>query len=152
MGAIGSRAASSVDVRQSEADVGDVGLSSAKPAPTEELPPMNFRELVNTVGVTPRQVRYMISEGFVPPPTGGRAYAVYDGDHLDAIQRYVRLRELGFTPASIKVLLQAKKGVPFPVEDGITLVVSPELISTEKDLGVLVRKVTKRLKEVFNAR
>ena len=33
---------------------------------------MTMQELTETVGVAPRQVRYMIAEGFVPPPAGGR--------------------------------------------------------------------------------
>ena len=44
-----------------------------------------------------------------------------------AIGRYVRLKELGFPPAAIRVLLEARTGVPFPVADGITLVVAPDL-------------------------
>ena len=48
---------------------------------------MTLRKLTEVVGVAPRQVRYMIAEGFVPPPVGGRAHASYGEEHVAAIQR-----------------------------------------------------------------
>ena len=91
---------------------------------------MKFPELIQLVGLAPRQVRYLISEKFIPPPTGGRAHASYGQEHVDAIERYKRLKQLGFTPAAIRRLLDAKVGVPFPVAKGVTLVVSPDLIAS----------------------
>ena len=55
----------------------------------------------------------------MPPPTGGRAHADYAEEHMAAIGRYVRLKELGFPPAAIRVLLEAREGVPFPVADAL---------------------------------
>ena len=111
---------------------------------------MTLRELTKKVGVAPRQVRYMIAEGFVPPPTGGRARASYGEDHVVAIQRYGRLRELGFTPASIRVLLQAREGAPFPVAPGITLVVEPALVGSGEPVEPLSRRIDALLREILD--
>jgi DNA-binding transcriptional MerR regulator len=84
---------------------------------------MHLKELIARTKVAERQVRYLIAEGFVPPPRGGRANASYDEDHVAAIQRYMRLRDLGFPPAAIKKLLEGEQGTPFVVVPGITLVI-----------------------------
>lgn len=94
---------------------------------------MKFDELVETTGIAARQLRYLIAEGFVPPPTGGRTYASYGDDHVSAVRRYERLRSLGFPPAAIKLLLGAREGVPVPIAPGITLVIEPELIGSNMD-------------------
>ena len=91
---------------------------------------MNLRELVRLTGVAERQVRFLIAEGFVPPPGGGRANADYGDDHVAAIGRYTRLHDLGFPPAAIRILLQAEEGVPFPIAPGITLVVAPGMLGS----------------------
>ena len=111
---------------------------------------MTLRELTEVVGVAPRQVRYMIAEGFVPPPVGGRAHASYGEEHVEAIRRYMHLRGLGFTPASIRVLLEAEEGVPIPVADGIRLVVAPELIASGEPVEPLLRQLESRLREIMD--
>ena len=113
---------------------------------------MTMQELTETVGVAPRQVRYMIAEGFVPPPAGGRAHASYGEEHVTAIRRYMRLRELGFTPASIRVLLQAREGAPFPVAPGITLVIEPALVASGEPVEPLSRRVDALLREILDKR
>jgi len=116
---------------------------------------MNIRELIAKTGIVERQVRYLIAEGFVPPPTGGRANADYGEEHLVAIRRYMRLRELGFPPASIKLLLQAREGAPFTVVPGVTLVIAPELLASATPVRPLVARIEKiltdLLKEIPNA-
>ena len=54
---------------------------------------MHIRELTAETGTTERQVRYLIAEGFVPAPRGGRSNADYGEDHVAAIRRYGRLRD-----------------------------------------------------------
>ena len=93
-----------------------------------------------------RQVRYLISEGFIPAPRGGRANADYGDDHIAAINRYNRLRELGFPPAAIKVLLQSKEGAPFVVAPGITLVVDPQLLG----LAVTIEPILETIQKLLN--
>ena len=111
---------------------------------------MNFQKLIAEVDVKPRQVRYMIAEGFVPPPIGGKTHASYGTEHVSAIRRYMRLRALGFTPASIKVLLQVREGVPFPVAPGITLVVDPDHIASGAPTELLAQRISTLLNEIFN--
>jgi DNA-binding transcriptional MerR regulator len=110
---------------------------------------MNMRELTRLTRVTERQVRYLIAEGFIPAPRGGRATADYGDDHVAAIQRYNRLRELGFPPAAIKLLLQAREGAPFPVAPGVALVVDPNLLGSGTPPGPLVERIAKLLTEVL---
>lgn len=110
---------------------------------------MNIRELTERAGIPERQVRYLISEGLLAPPRGGRANADYGDDHLEAIARYRRLRELGFPPAAIKLLLQAREGAPFPIAPGVTLVVSPDLMGTGQPVEPLVEGVQRLLTDLL---
>ncbi len=110
---------------------------------------MRIRELVDRTGITERQLRYLISEGFVPRPYGGRANAEYGAEHLEAVRRYLRLRELGFPPAAIRVLLEARQGVPIPIADGVTLVVDPRLIASGEPVAPLVERLQRVLRELL---
>jgi len=117
---------------------------------------LKLRELIDLTGVPERQIRYLLAEGFMPPPRGGRAHASYGEDHVAAVRRYTRLRELGFPPAAIKVLLQSREGAPFPVAPGITLVVDPAIIGSSLETGPIAARLTELvndlLKEKYNAR
>ena len=110
---------------------------------------MRLTELTDRTGIAQRQIRYLIAEGFIPPPRGGRANADYGEDHVAAIGRYTRLRELGFPPAAITLLLQAKEGAPFVIAPGITLVVDPILIGSGTDIGPLVAPIVKLLSDIL---
>ena len=110
---------------------------------------MHIRDLAARTGVTERQVRYLIAEGFVPAPRGGRARADYGEDHVAAVLRYGRLRDLGFPPAAIRLLLQAREGAPFPVAPGITLVVDPELIGSRAEVEPLLERLRSILTDML---
>ena len=110
---------------------------------------MNMRELGQLTGQPERQIRYMIAEGFVPPPRGGRAHAEYGDDHVAAIRRYTCLRQTGFTPQAIRVLLAGGTAVPFPVHPGITLHVDPQLIGGALDAAALVDRVKHAVAELL---
>ncbi len=111
---------------------------------------MKFDDLVDVAGTTPRQIRYLIAEGFVPPPTGGRTYATYSDVHVTAIRRYDRLRSLGFPPAAIRLLLDAREGVPVPIISGLTLVIAPELIGSGGDVSGIAAKVAAKVEELLS--
>jgi MerR family transcriptional regulator, copper efflux regulator len=111
---------------------------------------MNIRELTALTGTPERQVRYLIAEGFMPPPRGGRSNAEYGDDHVRDIRRYARLRELGFPPAAIKVLLAGREGVPFPVAPGITLVIDPDLLASGADTAPLIDRIKTLLDDQLN--
>jgi len=110
---------------------------------------MKMRELTRRARVTERQVRFLIAEGFIPAPRGGRANADYGDDHVVAIRRYTRLRELGFPPAAIKLLLEAREGAPFVVAPGVTLVVDPNLLGSGTRPGPLVERIAKLLTDLL---
>ncbi|MEQ1882744.1 MAG: helix-turn-helix domain-containing protein [Burkholderiales bacterium] len=111
---------------------------------------LKFDDLVSITGTTPRQIRYLIAEGFVPPPAGGRTYATYSDVHVTAIRRYDRLRSLGFPPAAIRLLLDAREGVPVPIANGLTLVIAPELIGSGGDVDGIAAKAAAKVKELLS--
>src|SRR5207244_1601997 len=82
---------------------------------------------------------------------GGRATADYGEDHVAAIRRYTRLHELGFPPAAIKLLLEAREGAPFPVAPGITLIVDPGLLGSGAEAGPLVERIAKLITDPVHA-
>lgn len=106
---------------------------------------MNIRDLTARTGLAERQVRYLIAEGLVPPPRGGRSNADYTEDHVAAITRYMRLRDLGFPPAAIKLLLQSGEGAPFPVAPGLTLVINPKLLGSGAPVEPIMDRVRRLL-------
>jgi DNA-binding transcriptional MerR regulator len=110
---------------------------------------MHIRELTARTGLAERQVRYLIAEGLIPPPRGGRANADYTEDHVAAIVRYVRLRDLGFPPAAIKLLLESREGVPFPVAPGLTLVVDPKLLGSGAPVEPIIDSVRRLLTDLL---
>ncbi len=112
---------------------------------------MRMRELIKKTGLAERQVRFLVAEGFIPPPKGGRANADYGDEHLSAILRYVRLKELGFPPAAIRLLLDAKEGVPVTIEPGITLVIATERLGENLDTSALKNSVSVALQKIFTA-
>lgn len=102
---------------------------------------MNIRELASLTGTPERQIRYMIAEGFVPPPTGGRAHADYGDDHVAAIRRYELLKARGFSPQAIRALHAGGVTVPFPVMPGITLHIDPQLVGVDVDPEALADRI-----------
>lgn len=111
---------------------------------------LKFDELASVTGTTPRQIRYLIAEGFVPPPTGGRTYATYGDVHVTAIRRYDRLRSLGFPPAAIRLLLDAREGIPVPIAKGLTLVIAPELIGSGGDVPGIAARAAAKIDELLS--
>ena len=110
---------------------------------------MNMRELSLLTGQPERQIRYMIAEGFVPSPRGGRAHADYGDDHVTAIRRYAVLRQQGLPPQAIRVLLASGVAAPFPVIPGVTLHVDPQLIGSGMDVDALANRIRCILSDVF---
>ena len=108
---------------------------------------MNIHKLTSLTRTPERQIRYLIAEGFMPPPRGGRSNAEYGKEHVTAIRRYMRLRELGFPPAAIKLLLEGRQGVPFPVAPGISLVIDPDLLGSGADSGPLIERIKTLLED-----
>lgn len=110
---------------------------------------MNIEELAATTDVSVRQIRFLIAEGFVPSPEGGRTYATYGDPHVRAIRRFQRMKSLGFPNAAIRLLMNAREGVPVPVADGVTLVVAPGIIGNSLEAERLGELAKIRLTEVL---
>ncbi|AXK82318.1 MerR family transcriptional regulator [Pseudolabrys taiwanensis] len=110
---------------------------------------MKIAELSVAADVSIRQIRFLIAEGFVPAPEGGRTYATYGDPHVRAIRRFQRLKTLGFPNAAIRLLMNAREGVPIPIADGITLVVAPDIIGNCSDAERLGDLAKVRLSEVL---
>jgi MerR family transcriptional regulator, copper efflux regulator len=110
---------------------------------------VNIRELAAQTGVAERQIRYLIAEGFMPGPRGGRSNADYGDDHAAAIRRYTRLRDVGFPPAAIKLLLEGGQGAPFTVAPGIALLVDPGLLGSGTEAAPLVERIAVLLKDLL---
>ncbi len=109
-----------------------------------------MQELTKVTGCTARQVRYLIAEGFVPPPTGGRANAVYGEVHISAIEQYQYLRTAGFSPASIRLLMEAQTGVPFQIIPGVSLMINANLIAEQVSMDELEEQIKSVLKQIFS--
>lgn len=99
--------------------------------------------------ITPRQVRFLISNKLCPPPGGGRKFAEYGEEHLAALREYRKLRDLGFPPAAVRRLRQAKAGAPLPISDGVTLVVAPGRMASGEPVEPLVERVREVLTEAL---
>jgi DNA-binding transcriptional MerR regulator len=110
---------------------------------------MKLSELSQLTGTAERQIRFLIAEGFVPAPTGGRARADYGNHHVAAVTRYLRLKQLGFPPAAIRLLLDAREGIPLPIAPGVTLVIAPDLLGAGGDVAALTAKVQARLEQAL---
>lgn len=102
---------------------------------------MNIRELAASTGVSPRQIRFLISEGFVPPPRGGRSNADYGDDHEAAICWYMALKAKGLPPAAIRILLENDIQAAFPVMPGISLHIDPKLLGGPIDQDLVLRRI-----------
>ena len=110
---------------------------------------MKIHELSEVTNIPVRQVRYLIAEGLMPAPRGGRAHADYGEDHVAAIQRYTRLRELGFPPAAIKLLQDVEQGCPFPIAPGVTLVIDHKLIASGTSAEPLLDQIRQTLDDIL---
>jgi DNA-binding transcriptional MerR regulator len=107
-------------------------------------------ELIAAAGggqITARFVRFLVSEGVIPPPTGGRAHAVYDERHLDGVMNYVRLRGIGLSAAQVKSMIRATQGktVPLALAPGVSLHIDLAVIDPGIDPGLVGRLAAENL-------
>lgn len=54
-----------------------------------------MHELEEATGLPPRLIRFLVAEGVVPPPQGGRRHAEYGDAHLRAIRIYQAAKREG---------------------------------------------------------
>jgi DNA-binding transcriptional MerR regulator len=65
-------------------------------------------QLCDATGQTPRGIRFLISEGFIPPPVGHGRWAKYHEAHVSAITHYEARRREGLSPSQIKAIMMVK--------------------------------------------
>lgn len=110
---------------------------------------LKIRELTSQTGITTRQVRFLIAEGFVPPPGGTTANADYGDQHVAAIRRYQYLHGLGYPPAAIKLLFQSQRAIPIKIVPGISLNVEPALFQRKPNVDRALKKISRVLSDLF---
>ncbi len=59
----------------------------------ETIEPLSIAELAERAGVTPRTVRYYVTEGLLPPPSGSGQNRTYSSEHLVRLAAIKRLKE-----------------------------------------------------------
>jgi len=102
---------------------------------------MDIHDFTALVGETPRQIRFLVAEGFIPSPTGGRARAQYGAEHAEAVRRYRWLREQ-YAPQQIKLLMKAHSPMlRLPVAPGVELHIDLSLIGASLDAAAVAGQV-----------
>lgn len=108
---------------------------------------MTLAELAERIGTAPRQIRFLIAEGILPPANKtGRAADAYGDDHVIRAQRYLALHRMGMKPASIKVLMAFDDAVPIVQSGGVELRVSPDISPDAIDVDAIVAEITAALR------
>lgn len=108
---------------------------------------MTLSELAEHVGTSPRQIRFLIAEGILPPASKtGRTADAYDEKHLTKAQRYLALYRLGMKPASIKVLMSFDDAIPIAQVQGVELRVSPDISPDSIDVEAVLDEIAAVLK------
>ena len=59
------------------------------------------------------------------------------------------LKEVGYPPAAIKLLLKGEQGIPFTVVPGITFVINPDLLGKVADVAQVVRSAAALLTDLL---
>lgn len=112
---------------------------------------MTLAELADCLGVPPRQIRFMIAEGILPPAARtGRAADAYDATHVVRGQRYLALHRMGMKPGSIKVLMAFEDAVPILQGHGVELRVDPQVAPGDLDVEAILAAVGAALKAYAN--
>jgi len=108
---------------------------------------MTLAELADAIGVPPRQIRFLISEGVLPPALKtGRSADAYGEEHLAKARRYMTLHNLGMKSTAIKVLMEFDDAIPIYQSSGIELRVDPSKDLSKIDIDATAAKITHALR------
>lgn len=114
-------------------------------------PKMTLAELADHLGIPPRQIRFMIAEGILPPAARtGRSADAYDETHVTKGQRYLALHRMGMKPGSIKVLMAFDDAVPILQGHAVELRVDPQVPPEELDIEAILAAVGAALRAYTN--
>ena len=112
---------------------------------------MTLAELADRLGTQPRQIRFMIAEGILPPAAKtGRSADAYEEAHVVKGQRYLALYRMGMKPGSIKVLMAFDDAVPILQDGGIELRIDPQVAPQELDVEAILSAVEQALRTYKN--
>lgn len=116
---------------------------------------MNMAAFSKLVGAAPRQVRYLVAEGILPPPTGGRTNAQYGDRHLEAYQRYQALARPrdeggpGLKLSQIKMLPEFANGfrpvLRVDVRPGVLIEINADQVTGLPSTDQLAREIAEAL-------
>ena len=108
---------------------------------------MTLAELAEAIGVPPRQIRFLISEGVLPPAIKtGRSADAYDDAHLAKARRYITLHNLGMKPTAIKVLMEFDEAIPIYQSKGIELRIDPSKNLSKLNIESTVAEISRALR------
>ena len=108
---------------------------------------MTIVELAKALSIPPRQIRFMVAEGILPPAKKtGRSADAYDEIHLKQAQRYLALHRTGMKPGAIKILMAFDTAVPVLQIDGVELRISQDVDPSTIDVEDILAKIETALK------
>ena len=104
---------------------------------------MTLTEFADHLGITPRQIRFMIAEEILPSANKtGRSADAYGEEHSLRAQRYLAFYRLGMKPASIKVLMAFDDAVPSAQSGGVELRIDPSVEPASIDVEAVIEEIT----------
>lgn len=110
---------------------------------------MTLAELAEELGVSPRQIRFLIAEEILPAAEKtGRAADAYGEAHLNRARRYFALYRMGMKPSSIKVLMSFDEAIPIFQHAGVELRVAEGV--GEVDVEDLVARLSQTIRTYFS--
>lgn len=108
---------------------------------------MTLAELAERAGVAPRQIRFLIAEGILPPAAKtGRAADAYGEEHLAKARRYTTLHGLGMKPAAVKVLMAFDDAIPIHQAGGVEVRVDPSVDPSALDVDAALAEIERALR------
>lgn len=114
---------------------------------------MELDALIAAVGderLNPRFVRFLISEGILPPPGGSRTRPDYGADHERRCRAYFFLRDHGFSVEQIRLLAagDAEGAYPVAIAPGVILHLNPGNFATPPDPDAIARSIAVALRHL----
>ncbi|MCW1918022.1 helix-turn-helix domain-containing protein [Rhodobacter sp. KR11] len=110
---------------------------------------MTLAELADHLGVSPRQIRFLIAEDILPAAEKtGRAADAYTETHLAQARRYFALYRMGMKPASIKVLMSFDQAIPIFQASGVELRIAAS--AEPVDVEALIADLSKAVRTYFS--
>lgn len=108
---------------------------------------MTLAKLAEQAGVAPRQIRFLIAEGILPPAgKTGRGADAYGEEHLAKARRYKTLHGLGMKPAAVKVLMAFDDAIPIHQAGGVEVRVDPAVDPGSIDVDAALAQIEAALR------